>query len=94
MNNVDRITRRTRDEVHDYIAPDCGQRAQLAFVAAENGRFASRDIRKGDFIDLCPPHGHDVHQAQNRRAELPEWLRMDAKPDTHEDLLRFTGTSE
>lgn len=82
ISDAERIEHRVHDEVHDCIVPDCGARAQIAFLAAASGRFAGREIRAGEFIDLCSPHGHDVYQAQGQRHEdLPEWLKADAKPD-------------
>lgn len=86
------IDRRVSDEVHDCIRPGCGKRAQTAFIARECGRFAGREMQPGDWIDLCADDASDVYKAQHQtRAQLPEWLRVDAKPDPFDELL---GISE
>lgn len=88
MNDAQRIEHRVHDEVHDCIRPGCGRRAQTAFIAREHGRFAGRDMKPGDWIDLCADDAADVYNAQHQtRAQLPDWLRVDAKPDLDE-LLR------
>ncbi|MFC6080967.1 hypothetical protein [Sphaerisporangium aureirubrum] len=82
ISDAMRIEHRIHDEVHDCIVPGCGVRARVAFIAAEDGRIAGRDVRRGDVIDLCAPHGDDVYRAQGQRYdELPEWLKADAKTD-------------
>lgn len=87
-----RLERRRLDEVHACVAPACGARAQTAFAAAERGRFAGREWNAGDMIDLCAPHANDVFSAGGKtREQLPEWLRVDAKPDPYELLLGGLG---
>jgi hypothetical protein len=65
------------------IAPNCESLAPMLFVADEYGRLGGRDWQPGDRIRLCPPHAHDIYQAQGvyGRDQLAEWLRPDAKLD-------------
>lgn len=71
------IHRRNLDEVHDCTAPGCEARARVAYLAEEEGPFADRWLRPGDWIDLCPPHDRDLRCAQDARCrdDLAEWLR-------------------
>lgn len=62
------------------VVPDCGEKGRLTFVAAESGRLAGREWRRGDEIRLCPRHGYDVARAAGARGmdQLPDWLKGDA----------------
>lgn len=85
MDDAQRIDRRVRDEVHECVRPGCGKQAQTAFVACENGRFAGRNVKAGDWLDLCADDATDVYRAQHQsRNQLPDWLRVDARPDPSE----------
>ncbi|MFD1546991.1 hypothetical protein [Nonomuraea guangzhouensis] len=88
MNDAQRIDHRVRDEIHDCIRPTCDKRAKTAFIAREHGRFAGRDMKPGDWIDLCADDAADVYRAQHQtRDQLPDWLRVDAKPDPYDTLF-------
>lgn len=71
------------------VVPDCTREAREVFTAAERGRLAGREWQPGDQIDLCPPHGYDVHNAQYVYGvdQLAEWLR----PDARADVLDWAG---
>jgi hypothetical protein len=87
MNDGQRIEHRVHNETHHCIRPGCGKRAQTAFIAREHGLFAGRDMKPGDWIDLCADDAGDVYNAQHQtRDQLPDWLKVDAKPDVT-DLL-------
>ena len=73
MNDGERISHRTKHEMHDCVVPGCGQRADEAFIVNEVRRLAGRAWKPGDFIDLCAPHSVDVRRAEY--GPVAEWLR-------------------
>lgn len=75
------------------VVPGCTEKAPTVFVAAENGRLASRAWRKGDAIRLCPPHAHDVYRAQGAFGvdQLADWLKPDAKVSAEDHLWAVAG---
>jgi len=65
------------------VVPECPEKAREVFVAAESGRLAGRSWARGDKIQVCPRHSHDIRRAQGARGmdQLAEWLRPEAMWD-------------
>lgn len=62
------------------VVPGCHDKGRLTFTAAESGRLAGREWKRGDEIRLCHNHGHDVYCAQGAygMGNLADWLKPDA----------------
>jgi hypothetical protein len=73
------------------VVPGCQERGRMLLHAAEDGRLAGKDWRRGDEIRLCHEHYHDVWKAAGCHdlEQLAEWLRPDAKlePDWRDGVF-------
>jgi hypothetical protein len=65
------------------VVPGCEEKAPMVFTAAEHGKLAGKEWRRGQEIRLCRRHADDVYRAQGAYGpdQLAEWLRPDARLD-------------
>lgn len=59
---AERIEHRRHDEVHECMVPQCSERARVALYVDGSCRLAGRDWVKGEFVDLCPGHDHELRR--------------------------------